>query len=287
MFVRKPAFAGMFYPEDPLQIKALIEKCFSEGSGKTPYKEDQGKRVLGVIAPHAGYAYSGKTAAYSYYELSKTRPKTVILLGPNHSGVGSSRMAILDFGDYETPLGRVSVNSEISKKLIETSEVESDFLAHSQEHSLEVELPFLQYIYGQKFSIVPIVLSSPSYDDLLELAESITKLDEFNECVIIASSDFTHYGPEYGYTPFKRGSKEALLSHDEKAIDYILHHDAKNFYDLSRKSTICGRDGITVLTLISKITRAKNKFLNYSTSSEVSGDYNNVVAYASISFEKS
>ncbi len=283
MFVRNPVFAGTFYPEKKEEIKSLIDRLFAQGPKKTPYKISPGKKILGVISPHAGYAYSGRTAAYAYYELSKTRPKTVVIIGPNHSGLGNNEISLLDFGSYKTPLGDVAIDSDAAKVIIENSNAASDFLAHSQEHSIEVQLPFLQYIYeGHDFKIVPIVLSSPSLSELERLAGAIRKLSDY---AVVVSSDFTHYGRSYGYTPFKKATKEALFEHDSRAIDFIMHRDARAFYEASKNTTICGKDGIVVLTLLARELNAKPKFLNYSTSAETSSDYENIVGYASLSFE--
>jgi AmmeMemoRadiSam system protein B len=295
--MRKAVVAGQFYPADKKELKKQIELCFTNklGPGSLPNPKAAKKTaVTGMIVPHAGYIFSGACAAHGYKALAETKkenlPETFILFGPNHTGYANALFS-LSLEDFETPLGIVKNNTELGKKLIGCSaELKEDETAHKFEHSLEVQLPFLQYIYGlakKEFSIVPIVISTNDFDRCVKMAKEIS--DEIKKMktgvCMIASSDFTHYGPNYSFIPFNENIKQRLYALDRKAIEKILAFDAQGFYDLATKTTICGASGITILLQILRgLGIKKAELLKYYTSGDVMNDYENAVGYASIIF---
>jgi hypothetical protein len=311
--MRKAIVAGQFYPAKKEELQKQIESCFNNkfgpgdilklNEGASSEKSDIkkiNKKIKGLISPHAGYIFSGACASHGFAELLKIKkeylPTTFVLLGPNHSGYANSSFS-LSLEDFETPLGIVKNNKEFGKKLLEKCKSEGliqDELAHKHEHSLEVQLPFLQYIYKLKkadFQIVPIVISANKYEDCINLAESISeffkKVNEKSKerICIIASSDFTHFGESYGFKPFSKNIQENLYSLDNKAIDEILQFNSKEFYEKAMETTICGTFGIIILIeILKKLDVKKSKLLKYYTSGDIIHDYDSAVGYASVVF---
>jgi MEMO1 family protein len=304
--MRKAIAAGQFYESDSSLLKKQIESCFKNnlGPGNLPKikiklkKEVKSKNFIGLISPHAGYMFSGACASHGFKFLAETQetwPETFILLGPNHTGYANSFFS-LSSEDFETPLGIVKNDTILGNKIIKFSQsnqlnLKPDEQAHQYEHSLEVQLPFLQFIYGiakKDFKIVPIIISSQNYQELVEFAELITKIikNESKSIGIIASSDFTHYGPNYGFVPFpfNKETKKNLYALDKQAINEILNLKTKEFHEKASKTTICGMAPITILTEIAKILKKKPSFLKYYTSGDIVQDYENAVGYSSIIF---
>jgi len=281
---RYPVVADYFYPSDPYELKAMIKSLFghSWGPGKEPViSETRRKETIGYIAPHAGYVYSGYVAAHTYYSLAGDGvPETIIILGTNHTGLGSL-VSVYPGGEWVTPLGSLRVNEELAKLITEYSEIaELDTEAHVEEHSIEVQLPFIQYLYGDRVSILPIVIGLHTIDVARDLANAIKKAVEElgSDVVIIASSDFNHYEP-YNITRNK----------DLKAIEKILALDAEGFRRLIvyEHITVCGPGGIMTLIEYSKLVApgsCKAELLKYMNSGDVTGDKSHVVGYASIRF---
>jgi len=261
--MRKAAFAGQFYSSDSKELEKSIKEMLKD-SGKPL------KKAFGIISPHAGYAYSGKAAAFSYKAISKQKFDTFVILGTNHSGRG---IGISD-EDVETPLGIIKTDKEFCNLL----KYDKNFPAY--EHSIEVQLPFIQHLFKDA-KIVAIAVSSDSYSDCFKLAESIysaTKKLKRKICVI-ASGDFTHYGEAYGFTDKKPSEI------DPKAIKLIEKLDARKFFEFSNNLTICGNSAITAcIELCKKLGSRKAKLLKYYNSRDVSGDYSNIVGYASMVF---
>jgi len=274
LFSRNPVAAGSFYPSDPDKLREVVEDSFK----MPPYKKQSGF-MNGLIVPHAGYVYSGKTAARAYYELSRRVPRTVVILGPNHTGLGEE-LSIMFSASYQTPLGTVKNDSVLGRRVAKVLNINHDFLAHSREHSIEVQLPFLQFIYGDKLRILPIVIGDVDLKTLKKLGSILAKED----VTVMASSDFTHHGRVYGYSPFQNVKLE-LREHDMKAIELIQRLKVDEFHKVGVESTICGFKPITVLLQAMKERGVKASFLEYSTSADVTGDYKNVVAYASVVFK--
>ncbi len=263
--IRKPIVAGQFYNDNADELRKEIKKFLDN--------VDLKEKSVGIISPHAGYAYSGQCAAYSFSSIEDA--EIYIVLGLSHSGYGSC----VSLDDFETPLGIVKNDNEFAKKLIKNG-LKEDKEAHNNEHSIEVQLPFLQYVKNNPV-FVPIIVT----EDFEEVAEIIKKTikEQEKKVVIIASSDFTHYGMNYGYFPFSDNVKENLYKLDKGAINFIIKNDTKEFLDYVKKTgaTICGKYPIACLM---KILNKKGKLLKYYTSGDISGDYSSAVGYASIVF---
>jgi len=281
--IRKPAVSGQFYNSNPTMLKKQIKKCFLSdlGPGSLPKKTKNNNEnmIAGAISPHAGYDFSGPAAAHTFNAIAESEPvETYILLGLSHMGLPSCT----SLKDWETPLGIAKNDIEFSKEL--SKSISTNESAHEKEHSIEVQIPFLQFI-NPKAKIVPIITSHDQ--DYNKIANAITNTAEKlkRKIMIIASSDFTHYGPSYNYIPFTKNIKENMYSLDKGAIDAILTTKTPNFIDYLKKTntTICGQMPIAVIMEIMKNKKAK--LLKYYTSGDILGDYENAVGYASIIFK--
>ncbi|MDO8662733.1 MAG: AmmeMemoRadiSam system protein B [Candidatus Omnitrophota bacterium] len=265
--IRQPVVAGRFYPASAQDIKKQI-------SGFIDAKEPK-LDAIACMLPHAGYIYSGRVASQT---LSKIKLKEkIILFGPNHTGEGAN-FSIMTEGRWLTPLGEVNIDSRLAKKILDTSEyLKDDSLAHAGEHSLEVELPILQY-FKQDFEIVPIAFMS---DDLIalkkvgeEIAGVIRELGLKDKILLVASSDMTHY----------EAQEEAAVK-DKKAISAILElspdklmAEVKRFH-----ISMCGVSPVAAMLSAAKSLGAKGgQLVNYQTSGDVTGDKSSVVGYAGI-----
>ncbi|MBI5252967.1 MAG: MEMO1 family protein [Euryarchaeota archaeon] len=274
--MRRPSVAGQFYAPDAAGLRKQIEGCFLHrlGLGRLPKAEDKERDILGAVVPHAGYVYSGPEAAHVYYSIAgQKKPKTVVILGPNHSGYGSA--VAVSKESWKTPLGEAAIDSEAADFLRKNCDIiDADEVAHRYEHSIEVQLPFLQYIY-RDFKFVPICIGIQDLNTSEEIAQCLGKI---KDALILASSDFTHYEP-----------KEQAAAKDNKAIEHILNLDEKKFlqtvYDLD--ISICGYGPIaTCIAAVKKLGATKAELLKYATSGDITGDDSSVVAYAAIVFKK-
>jgi len=258
-----------------------VESCFLHelGPGRLPRVNPSGRRrIFGLVCPHAGYMYSGPVAAHSYLALAEDGvPATAIILGPNHTGVGSG-VSLMTEGAWETPLGRVEIDSELAAKIQKASAIiDTDEEAHRHEHSLEVQLPFLQYLYQNSVKIVPICLMMQDLATAAEVGDAIAKAAT-PSTVIVASTDMTHYEPH-----------AAAQTKDRKAIDAILALDDARLQETveSKGITMCGHGPVASTIVASKILGAKSaRFLGYSTSGDITGDQGAVVGYLAASFHK-
>jgi len=265
--IRKPVVAGTFYENDLKKLNAQIEDCFY---GVREANED----VKAIISPHAGYAFSGRATAHSFSNLPIA--DTYVILGLSHQGFPNC----VSKADFQTPFGVLKNDQYFTQEL----DIETNEDAHNAEHSIEVQLPFLQHIHPEA-KIVPILVS-----DHEGVAEEICRVckEIKRKIVLIASSDFTHYGPNYDYVPFKDFVKKNMYKLDKEAIEFILKLDKKGFRDYIEKTgaTICGREPISALLDYAKLIGMKKaRLLDYYTSGDVLGDYSNAVGYASIVFE--
>ena len=277
MQVRTPAVAGMFYPKTQQELRSAIRDCFlhSFGPGKLPPLSDD-KNIIGVICPHAGYMYSGPIAAYSYYAISSLKPDLVIIIGPNHWGIGCN-IATMKDAVWRTPLGDVEVDTDTALEINKaTKNVELDFFSHTRDHSLEVQIPMLQEIYSHKFKILPIILIDQSYNATIEIGMSVSKIAKNKKTVIIGSSDFTHYE-----------ENEFAHKQDKSLIEPILEMDVNEFYNTLQKNQIsaCGYGAIASTMIACKeLGATRGTLAKYATSGDVTGERNSVVGYASIIF---
>lgn len=263
---RNPKFSGSWYPDELTEAYKYLFKI----------PEENKIEVTSCICPHAAWMFSGKVAGSVY---SSIKPADVyILLGPNHTGYGKN-VAIYPEGKWVTPFGEVEVNKEVVDMIVQKSPfVEKDTLAHINEHSLEVQLPFLQLITKKEFSIVPITIRVEDYEMCKELGSSIASVvKEYNKkyktkILLISSTDMTHYEPQ-----------NYAQKLDTIAIEQILELSPKGLYDnvLSSGISMCGVFPTVTILVASKLLGAKEaKLLAYQTSGDITGEYDSVVGYA-------
>ncbi|MBU1887662.1 MAG: AmmeMemoRadiSam system protein B [Candidatus Omnitrophica bacterium] len=261
--MRKPVVAGQFYPQTEASLKKMLAGLVVTGSEK--------QEVKGVILPHAGYVYSGSVAGAT---ISKVEiKKTAVILGTDHTGAGSP-FSIATKGSWLTPLGEVKIDYEIAESILKTSELlKDDSRGHAGEHSIEVELPFLQYVRGD-IKIVPIIISRgdiKKYQQLaIDIVEGFKKVGR--SAIFIASTDFTHYE-----------SKESAEAKDRLAIEAIVSLDEERLFRVieENKISMCGSAPTCVLLSACKKLGAKQAGLvKYQTSGDITGDYSSVVGYA-------
>jgi AmmeMemoRadiSam system protein B len=286
---RNAVVAGQFYPGAESPLRKQIEESFlsTRGPGKLPTITEKTPRILGLVVPHAGYVYSGAIASYSYSTLaSHGFAKTFIILGPNHTGMGSG-VSVMTEGSWKTPLGTVAVNNSLGK-MLQTGIIDSDERAHAYEHSIEVQLPFLQYLAkGRSFDFVPICMMMQDNDTALEvggiLAATVRKMKQ--TVTIIASSDFSHAGFNYQSMPPEgmRVDKYAERQ-DRLAIDKILAMDPAGLVQTveDHEITMCGYGPVAaMLTAAKTLGATKAELLKYGTSYDVHPD-SSCVGYAAI-----
>lgn len=280
--LRRAIVASQFYEGNAEDLRAQLTSCFLHklGPQKLPTinKTTRPRKIVGLICPHAGYMYSGPVAATAFYNLAQDgKPDTVVLLGPNHTGYGSA-LSVMREGAWQTPLGNIEIDTKLTDNIIqETRILDIDDVAHRYEHSLEVQLPFLQFIYGNSFKIVPICFLMQDYDSAVEIGRALTEALDATNTVVIASSDMTHYE-----------SAKSAFAKDQAALKEVVALNARGFYDTveAKNITACGYAPITVLITYAVGIGAKAELLAYHTSGDVTGDHSSVVGYAAASFKK-
>jgi len=280
MRLRHPAVAGFFYSSDSNELRESIRESFLNrvGPGKEPPTNEFIEKKVALVSPHAGYMYSGPVAAHGYYACSSFKNiELVVIAGPNHQGIGSG-VATVKEGIWETPLGKVEVDSDSAKHLVEFSSiVDFDESAHKHEHSIEVQIPFLQYIYGNNFRILPVSMMLQDFTTSVEVGKAIANCVKAKNSLLIASSDFTHYEEH-----------EVASKKDSEVIKAILQIDISKLYDTIEDLHIsmCGYGPVAaIITAAKELNITKGKLLKYSTSGDITGDFSSVVGYASIIFQ--
>lgn len=263
--VRSPAVAGRFYPSDPRALADEIDTYAAGGQKKLPARA--------CVVPHAGYIYSGHVAGAVYASLEI--PARCILLGPRHFPYGAP-MAILTEGSWATPFGEAKIDSTLAAQLARACpRLREDPVAHASEHSLEVQIPFLQRL-AQDFRFVPVVLASDRYGVLEELGHAVARVisAQAEPVLVIISSDLNHYESDV----ITRGK-------DRLAIDRILAIDPRGLYDTVRNEEIsmCGyAAAVAGLVALDDLDAKEASLVRYATSADVSGDRDQVVGYAGI-----
>jgi len=278
--VRRPAVAGAFYPAQPKRLRDQIESCFTheKGPGRLPRGESRPRDILSVVCPHAGYMYSGPAAAHSYLALAEQeKPDSVVVLGPNHTGWGTP-VSIMGEGIWETPLGMVKLDSELAKAIIDAAGViDYDETAFLREHSVEVQVPFLQYIYGE-FKLVPICMGYQDLETSREVGEAIHRAAEGRNILVVASTDLTHQEPQASANKKDKMIIDAILAMDEERLQRVVHEN---------RLTTCGYGPVSAALVASRLDGAKKaELLTYYTSGDIIGDHDGVVGYAALKVTK-
>jgi AmmeMemoRadiSam system protein B len=280
---RRPLFAGQFYESNAEALKLQIESCFLNNLGPKQLPKVNfnsfPRNIVGLICPHAGYMYSGMVAASGFFELAQDGlPETIVILGPNHTGYGSG-LSLMRKGLWQTPLGNIQIDTELADTILsKTNLLDVDDAAHRFEHSIEVQLPFLQYLFGNKFKLVPICFLMQDCSSAIEVGKALAEALTGHNAIVIASSDMSHYEPA------KQAEKKDL-----SALEAITALNTHRFYEtiVTQNIPICGYAPIAALiTYAQSFLNAKAKLLSYHNSGEVSGDYSSVVGYASLLFTK-
>ena len=267
--LRLPAVAGKFYPGHPRELTSLIAKFTDRKSAAEPV------HVRACLVPHAGYVYSGVVAGAVFSRIFL--PKCILLLGVRHFPRGEP-LAILSEGSWRTPLGDAAIDSSLAQRLrAACPALREDAAAHSQEHSLEVQLPFLQEL-DPGFSFVPVVLGTIRFDQLVQVGEGIARVlsEGKEEILVVTSSDMNHYEDD-----------ATTRSKDRKAIDRMLQFDAKGLYQVCRDEQIsmCGLGpAVAMLTAMQRLGAKKAELVRYATSGDAAGDRDAVVGYAGMTF---
>ncbi|PIU57381.1 MAG: AmmeMemoRadiSam system protein B [Deltaproteobacteria bacterium CG07_land_8_20_14_0_80_38_7] len=263
--IRKPIVAGQFYPSDEKELRSQIDLYLK--------KNIIPQKVIGIVAPHAGYMCSGRVAGEVY--ASVIIPEKCIIISPNHTGHGKPASLFPD-GTWETPLADINIDSDLAKDLAHNcSIIEEDYKAHTFEHSLEVQLPFL-VSRQPKLSIVPLTVAHLNYDACKKIGAAIAKTikDSKQEILIVASSDMNHYE-----------NQETTNKKDRAAIEKILNLDHAGLLQVcgEKRITMCGVVPTTIMLIAAQILGAtKAKLIKYETSGDVLGDFSSVVGYAGI-----
>ncbi len=273
--LRHPAVAGHFYQGTAEALRKQVQGFIIPDAKKV--------KALGILAPHAGLMYSGAVAGavYSSVEL----PDTFILLGPNHTGLGAS-VSLMSSGQWETPLGTVEIDEPLSASILaKSTHIRSDTLAHLREHSLEVQLPFIQYL-KKTFKIVPLQMLDTRLETCLDVGRAIAAAIqergmrgsengfELHNALIVASSDMSHYE-----------RAETAKEKDSKAIRHILNLDPQGLFRTVRDYgiTMCGYGpAVVMLAACKALGASRAELIKYANSGEVSGDYDQVVGYAGV-----
>ncbi len=273
MKARKPAVSGMFYAGTARELKEQIEWCYKHelGPGAVPRVNSRGLReIVAIVVPHAGYYYSGPVAAHAYNELADDGvPDTAVILGPNHTGYGHP-VSVWVGAVWNTPFGKVEINEALARRLL-GGVIEADETAHMHEHSIEVQLPWLQHLY-ESVRIVPIAMLAQDIETARAVGKAISRSGD--NLIIVASSDFTHYEPH-----------NIAMERDGSVIEAIVNLDEEELYERCQRlnCTMCGYGPVASVIVAAKEMGAKRaSLLKYATSGDTSGDFSQVVGYGSI-----
>jgi MEMO1 family protein len=268
--IRPPAVAGQFYPANPKELSRLVLQFTQENTGQEKIP------ARACLVPHAGYLYSGHVAGRVFSRV--TLPKKIVILGVRHYPRGQA-LAIVSKGAWRTPLGDVPIDEELALRLCAAAPLlREDEVAHRSEHSLEVELPFLQ-VLDPEFTFVPVALGAIRFEELAEVGEGLARvLAESREAILLlTSSDMNHYESD-ARTRFK----------DHQAIEAMLRADARELYEVCRREAIsmCGLGpAVVMLTALEKLGVKKGELVEYATSGDITGDRASVVGYAGMIFQ--
>jgi MEMO1 family protein len=271
-FVRRPAVSGMFYPDSPVTLRKDIETYLRHAVVPDPEEN-----VVGIISPHAGYVYSGQVAAYGFRMIARKHYDTVILIGPSHRAYFEG-VALWDRGSFETPLGRTDIDEEIAQEIVNIGGIiKPNMDGHAGEHSLEVQLPFLQFVLDD-FKIIPLIMGMQTNSVCMELVGSVAKVLQASEknFLVLGSTDLSHYYPH---------AKAKKL--DDVIVGRLNTFNIPGLMEdvETGKTEACGAGPIIATMMLSgRLGADHGRVLRYADSGDVSGDKNGVVGYVSAVF---
>lgn len=278
---REPVVAGSFYPDKPESLKMMLESLFARSETVKTYDD-----VLAIISPHAGYPYSGKVAASAFNQIDPDKEyDNIFILASSHK-IMFNGASVYNQGDYITPLGKVKVNRELATELIEKNKIlvfNSD--AHKAEHSLEVQLPFLQYIMNKDFRIVPIVTGTQNLNDCKKIAAALKPYFNENNLFII-STDFSHYPAYHDAVEVDRRTGDAIVSNSvNKVVDAISENESAGIENLV--TSMCGWPAVlSVLYITQEMPDIRLIHVDYQNSGDETRDKSRVVGYHAIAITK-
>jgi len=264
--IREPAVAGHFYPANPHELGEYVRSFYSPDRSLLA--------AMGIVAPHAGYPYSGAVAGAIYSAVQL--PRRFIILGPNHTGRGAA-LSLHPGGEWRTPLGPAAVDDELNRRIVqECKGVALDSQAHSREHSIEVQIPFLQEARKQDLGFAAICVGTADYDSLISLGHGLARVIQAmpDPVLLVASSDMSHFE-----------TAKIAAEKDSSAIEKMLGLDPKGLYRtiIEKKVSMCGfAPAVAVLTACVDLGATAGRLIRYANSGDVSGDYHRVVGYAGI-----
>jgi len=276
MKARRPAQAGAFYPRSGEALRSEVERCFTHrlGPGALQRVSDGPRKIVAMVCPHAGYMYSGPVAAHAYARLALDgKPDRIVILGPNHTGYGSG-ISVMKDGVWEMPMGGVDIDSELAERIVRSSRIiDVDEQGHRYEHSIEVQLPFLQYLYGSGLRFVPVCMMMQDLETSREVGDAIAAA-LVDKGLIIASTDLTHYEPQKSAEKKDMMVIDAITGLDEARLQTVVEAQAVS---------MCGYGPVMAAVVAAKkLGATKAELLKYATSGDVSGDTSQVVGYASV-----
>lgn len=267
--LREPAVAGAFYPSRREELLSMLDEFV--------VADEPPKRAFGAVSPHAGYVYSGRAAGALFARIEV--PETVVIMGPNHRGVGA-RYGVFGEGAWRTPLGDVAVDETLAAAILEAAPfLENDASSHVYEHSIEVQLPFLQYRRSD-VKIVPISISEHDYVRLVKLGRAIAAAAESSgaEPLVLASSDMTHYEDADSAARKDRMAIERMQALDEEGLWQVVNR---------HRISMCGvAPAVAAIAAAREMGATEGTLAKYMTSGDATGDYNEVVGYAALAFTK-
>ena len=278
-----PAVAGSWYPGDEESLARTVDDLLdTAGSDRNG---DPG-RIVALIGPHAGYVYSGRVAGRGFGKIRGKKVSRVILIGPSHYEVFHGAV-VPDVEVYRTPLGDVELDRDAIEELAGHPRIATSNRPFEPEHSLESEIPFLQRVLSPGWRLVPLLLGSGASGAMAqEIADGLRPLLDETTLVVV-SSDFTHYGPRFGYVPFHDDVQERIRDLDMGAVELIERRDLSGFENYLQETgaTICGRDAIDVLLRLLP-AEVEGRLTAYETSGSLTGDWEHSVSYAAVTFQR-
>ncbi|MGD8238554.1 MAG: AmmeMemoRadiSam system protein B [Armatimonadota bacterium] len=277
----RAALAGLWYEGSERALQRELAGCFQHrlGPGELPPEPTEGtdRRTLGLVSPHAGVAYSGPAAAHGYLRIAREGvPEVVVVIGPSHQRPCNATIAS---GSFQTPLGPATIHGDVAARLLaECDELQEAPRAIEGEQSIELQLPFLKYIYRERLSWVPVMLADQSYELAARLGEAVARVLDGMDAVIVGSSDLSH-----------EHSERTVADHDPLVIEQVLALDAQELIRVRRQHsvTMCGYGAVAVMLAAAKALGATTaEQLGYYTSADIAGAHGYVVGYLSAAITK-